>query len=145
MKNLLVVLVLLVITSIAQACPIILLEDTGEVILSPPPAYYYKLFAPERQPEFIINGMIDIGLKSYSVFEDYTITERRRIWQECQKDLIYNDQDTLLYMYQYVVKPDPFPYIEFPLAQPGVHLIPAPGAAWLIIIGLVTLAFRRRV
>lgn len=142
MKKLLIVLILSV-ASVSFATPSIRIDGNVEVL---PLADYYELFAPKNQPTFIDSeGYISFGSYSYSVYEEYTILERQRIWQECQKYLFWNDQETLLYMYQYVVKPYPFPYLEFPLVETPTISVPIPNGCFLLLLGLVTLVFRRRV
>jgi hypothetical protein len=100
-----------------------------------------ELFAYEKQPEYIIDGFIDVGSYSYDVFHDYTMKERQIIFQVCKKYLpwqyteIQEQWERTIYMYQFVIKsPPPFPYPEY---QPIP--IPAPSAMWLVLSGLGTL------
>lgn len=150
MKKIILAFLLVVLSSSVKANPIIVIRDIYDpnsdfgVEVLPPPDEYYELFSPERQNQEIVDGMIDMGPRSYSVFEDYTITERQRIWQECQKDLIYNDQDTLLYMYQFIVKPDFFPYDEITL-QVLQNPVPLPASLLLVMIGAALLVLQRRI
>jgi len=139
MKLVMQVVVILFLVQALAGSPIVILEEPAdyELPILDPPEYLYELFVPIRQGEFIVNGKISIGPKSYSVYDEYTITERQRMWQECQKDLIYNDTDTLLYAYQYLIKPSPFPYEQFPLA------IPAPTAIGMALLGFVAVLASR--
>lgn len=103
------------------------------------------LFSPARQQEFISpEGLISFGPNdrfSYSVFEEYTVKERLILFQVCQKWLYFQDQETLLYMYQYVVKPYPFPLLDYPLARETS--VGAPGGILLVMVGLIALSARR--
>lgn len=81
------------------------------------PSTFGDHLAMANQEKYIQNGSILVGPRAYSVHGTYTIKERQRIYQECQKSLVYGDQVALLYAYQYVVKPYPFPYLQWPLAN----------------------------
>lgn len=85
---------------------------------------FKELFAPEYQLTYIsVGGYIDVGPNTYSVFYDYTMTERQVIFQVCEKWLPWGDTqeqeqwERTQYMYQFVVKPYPFPYSEYPLSK----------------------------
>ena len=102
-----------------------------------------ELFAYEYQPNYIIDGYIDVGPYSYDVFADYTMQERKVVYQVCEKHLPWRytaDQEQwerTMYMYQFVVKPYPFPYSEY---KP----IPAPGVILLCGIGIIGIGMLKR-
>ena len=84
-----------------------------------------ELFDPIYQLTYIsLDGHIDVGPNTYSVFHDYTIQERQAIFQICEKYLpweITEEQEQwerTMYMYQFVIKsPPPFPYEEYSLNE----------------------------
>ena len=84
-----------------------------------------ELFEPVYQLTYIsLDGHIDVGPNTYSVFLYYTIQERQAIFQKCQKHLpwefteIQEQWERTMYMYQYIIKsPPPFPYPQYPLSE----------------------------
>lgn len=84
-----------------------------------------ELFESTYQLNYIsLDGHIDVGPNTYSVFHAYTMQERQVIYQVCQKYLpwqITEEQEQwerTMYMYQYIIKsPAPFPYLEYPLSE----------------------------
>jgi len=102
-----------------------------------------ELFAYEYQPKYIIDGYIDIGPYSYDVYTDYTIQEQKQIYQVCEKQLPWQytlDQEQwerTMYMYQWVVKPHPFPY------DYGLIPIPTPSGILLCSIGCIAIGLSK--
>ena len=86
---------------------------------------FEELFAPEYQLTYIsTDGYINVGQYTYSVFHNYTMTERQVIFQVCEKHLPweYTEEqeqwERTMYMYQFVIKsPPPFPYEEYSLSE----------------------------
>lgn len=86
---------------------------------------YEELFAPEYQLTYIsLDGHIDVGPHTYSVFRAYTMQERQIIFQVCEKELPWQFSqeqehwERTMYMYQFVIKsPEPFPYEEYQLNE----------------------------
>ena len=84
-----------------------------------------ELFASAYQLTYIsTDGHIDVGPNTYSVFHNYTMTERQQIFQVCKKHLPWEQTqeqeqwERTMYMYQFVIKsPVPFPYEEYPLSE----------------------------
>ncbi len=139
------VLLIVLMTTACSAGTVFIVDEE-----QPPAVDLDVLFAPGRQAEFISpEGLITFGPEgryTYSVFEEYSFLERCRMWQECQKWLVYDDQETLLYMYQFVVKPYPFPLNEYVLAVARPVPVPVPCGSLLALAGvsLVMGAIRRR-
>ena len=85
---------------------------------------FEELFASEYQLTYIsMDGHIDVGPNTYSVFTDYTMMERQQIFQVCEKHLPWQitqkqeHWERTMYMYQFVIKsPSPFPYLQYPLS-----------------------------
>ena len=86
---------------------------------------FEELFASEYQLTYIsIDGYIDVGPNTYSVFHNYTMTERQAMFQVCKKYLPWEatqeqeQWERIQYMYQFIIKsPAPFPYEEYPLSE----------------------------
>jgi len=86
---------------------------------------FEELFAPAYQLTYIsVNGYIDVGPNTYSVFHYYTMVERQVIFQVCKKYLPWEytqeqeQWERTQYMYQFIIKsPPPFPYEEYPLSE----------------------------
>ena len=84
-----------------------------------------ELFASAYQLTYIsTDGHIDVGPNTYSVFHNYTMTERQQIFQVCKKHLPWEQTqeqeqwERTMYMYQFIIKsPAPFPYEEYPLSE----------------------------
>ena len=82
---------------------------------------FEELFAPEYQLTYIsIDGYIDVGPNTYSVFHFFTMTERQQIFQVCEKHLPWKytleqeQWERTMYMYQFIIKsPPPFSYPEY--------------------------------
>ena len=86
---------------------------------------FEELFALTYQLTYIsTDGHIDVGPNTYSVFYDYTMTERQAMFQVCKKYLPWETTqeqeqwERTQYMYQFIIKsPAPFPYEEYPLSK----------------------------
>ena len=86
---------------------------------------FEELFEPVYQLNYIsLDGHIDVGPNTYSVFHSYTMEERQIIFQVCEKYLPweYTEEqehwERTMYMYQWVIKsPPPFPYLEYTLNE----------------------------
>jgi hypothetical protein len=84
-----------------------------------------ELFAHDYQSTYIDStGHIIVGPNTYSVFYNYTVTERQQIFQVCEKYLpweyseLQEDWEKTMYMYQWIIKsPPPFPYEEYTLSE----------------------------
>lgn len=134
MKRLLILLIILFTCYTAQAT----LIPLAEIVFTP----YDELFASDYQPKYIIDGHIDVGPYSYGVFIDYTMTERQRIFQVCEKYLPWEytleqeQWERTMYIYQFVIKsPPPFPFPEYS---------PIPEPATIAILGLGLICLGRR-
>lgn len=120
---------LLLITPICRATLVEVVA--GPELSSEPILALDELFSPDHQKEHIHNGEISFGEFKYNVFADYTVKERKEIYQICKKYLP-DDWETLMYMNQFVVKPFPFPYKEYP---------PIPEPSTLGVLGFGSLVF----
>lgn len=86
---------------------------------------YDELFEPSYQLNYIsLDGHIDVGPNTYSVFHNYTMQERQVIFQVCEKYIPWQytdsqeDWERTMYMYQWVIKsPPPFPYEQYTLSE----------------------------
>ena len=95
---------------------------------------FEELFVPAYQLTYIsIDGHIDVGPNTYSVFHNYTIQERQVIFQVCEKYLPWEDTqeqeqwERTMYMYQFIIKsPSPFPYLEYSLSEEIIMAITYP-------------------
>ena len=99
---------------------------------------FEELFAPESQLTYIsmYGGYIDVGPNTYSVFHNYTMTERQVIFQVCEKYLPWEytqeqeQWERTIYMYQFVIKsPPPFPYEQYTLSEEIIKM----SIAWYIV------------
>ena len=122
---------------------------SGQTVLypgeSPPTVVLDEVFTDENDLRYIVDGYINMdpdGLIRYSVWDEYSVAERKIAYQQCQKFLL-DETERLLYMYQYVVEPHPFPFREYEL--PGPPIVPLPVAFWMCVSGCVCLLFSKSV
>jgi len=105
-----------------------------------------ELFASEYQLTYIsTDGHIDVGPNTYSVFHNYTMTERQVIFQVCKKYLPWEytleqeQWERTMYMYQFVIKsPSPFPYSQYLLSEEIIMAI-----SWNTQITSINIAAKR--
>ena len=106
---------------------------------------FKELFAPEYQLNYISpGGNITVGPYTYNVFVNYSVVERQKAFQDCEKYLPWETSEEqehwerAMYMYQCVIKsPSPFPYLEYILSEDIMAI------EWELKISTVNVAAKR--